>query len=111
MENKVLNTKDTTIEKLQKEGVKIGSVVFSLTTGKKYDVTMTGKIEIRPFENKDAEGNVTTTKSAYLLTKEGISPKVNGAFDAKLFAEGTTHKVLIVEQEIQGVNRKYAVLA
>lgn len=106
MATEILNTKDQTLESLIKKGVKIGSAVFGLTTGKTYKVTMTGKIEIRPFTNSEGE----EVKSAYFLTKEGISPKVNGSFDKATYAEGKKHDVMIMETEIGGVVRKYASL-
>ncbi len=71
--------KTTTKELVSKIGGPLGSPINGKEVGDKFDVTLTGIIEIREFNNN---------KGAYYTTKEGYSIRVNASFDAKVHKDG-----------------------
>lgn len=68
---------------------RLGSPIAGKTVGETFNVVLTGEIEIREFE-----GN----KSAYFLTKQGISIKVNASYDPTNLKAG---------QELQAICREF----
>lgn len=62
-----------------KLGVPLGSPINGKNVGDQFKATLTGKIEIREFNN---------IKGAYFTTKEGYSIKVNASFNPAIHKEG-----------------------
>lgn len=82
-------TKGMTADKLMKTiGRPLGSPINGKEVGSIFDVTLTGKIEIREFNGQ---------KGAYFTTKEGYSLRVNASFDANLHKEGAVLKAICRE--------------
>lgn len=72
------NYKD--VEELQsKTNMRFGSPINGKNVGDMFNVTLTGKIEIREFQGQ---------KGAYYTTKEGYSIRVNASFDPSVHKEG-----------------------
>jgi len=90
-----------------KIGKSLGSPVNGKEVGSTFMVTLTGKVEIREFQNN---------KGAYYTTKEGFSVKVNASFDPLFHCEGAEIKCvcrLLEANPEQGILRdiKYATFA
>ncbi len=86
----VVETLDTKTFKTGKElekklGRPLGSPINSKAEGEQFTVTLTGKIEIREFNN---------VKGAYYTTKEGYSVKVNASFDPSKHKEGAVMQAI-----------------
>src|SRR5690349_8876568 len=103
-----LDAKSTTAAKLvEKTGRPLSNPIQGKQEGDEFDVTLTGKIEIREFQG---------TKGAYFTTKQGFSIRVNASFDPAVHKEGAKLKavcrVLPADVE-QGRERdiKYCTLA
>lgn len=62
-----------------KIGRALGSPINGKNVGEKFQITLTGDIEIREFQGQ---------KSAYFKTKEGYNIKVNASFSPDLHKEG-----------------------
>ena len=69
-------------------GRPLGSPINSKNVGEEFDVTLTGEIQIREFEGQ---------KSAYFLTKEGFSVRVNASFDPSVHKANATMRAICRE--------------
>ena|SRR6188768_3916635 len=103
----MLNTKDLkSVGDLTKLGVLLGNPINSKEVGAKFECILTGKIQIREFDGR---------KSAYYLTKEGISIKVSANFDPSIHKEGSkfacTCRQAPITREGREVLIKYATFA
>jgi len=81
---KIIDTVETksfkNVEEFQtKTGIRPGSPINGKNVGDTFNVTLTGKIEIREFQGQ---------KGAYYTTKEGYSIRVNASFDPEIHKEG-----------------------
>lgn len=105
-QTKVLESLDTAkitaAELVKKTGRPLGSPINSRTEGETFEVTLSGKIEIREFQG---------VKGAYYLTKEGYSIKVNAAFDPAIHKEGSKQNAICrVFKSEDGTERKFCAL-
>jgi hypothetical protein len=83
----------------------LGSPINNKGEGEEFEVTLTGDIQIREFQQ---------VKGAYLTTKEGYSIKVNASFDPLKHKENavlTAKCVVLPKNEELGITRdvKYCV--
>ena len=69
-------------------GRPLGSPINGYDVGSTFTVTLTGKVEIREFNN---------VKGAYFTTKQGISIRVNASFDPNVHKEGAEMKCICRE--------------
>ena len=92
------NTVDSLVKKL---GKPLGSPINGKNVGDMFDVTLTGKIEIREFA-----GN----KGAYFTTKEGYSIRVNASFNPAIHKEGAQLKAICRELVTDERNVKFCAL-
>lgn len=86
----------------KKIGRPLGSPINGKEVGATFDVTLTGKIEIREFQ-----GN----KGAYFTTKEGYSIRVNASFDPTVHKEGAVMKAICRELVTENRNVKFCAFA
>lgn len=80
-------------------GRPLGSPINGKSVGEKFDVTLTGQIQISKYGER---------KSAHFLTKEGYKIAVNAGFDPKTHVEGAEFKAICLENEVEdskGVKR------
>lgn len=96
-------SKITASELVKKTGRPLGSPINSRTEGEQFEVTLSGKIEIREFQG---------VKGAYYMTKEGYSIKVNAAFDPAVHKEGSKHPAIcrVFKNEDTGRETKFCAL-
>lgn len=78
-----------------KIGRSLGSPINGKEVGDEFEVTLTGKIEIREFNGQ---------KGAYFTTKEGYSIRVNASFDPAVHKENA--KLTAVCRELVTDDRK-----
>ncbi len=109
-QTKVLSTEKTstmTAKKLaEKIGRALGSPINGKNVGEKFNVTLTGEIQISEFGGR---------KSAHFLTKEGYKLAVNASFDpAKHKADAVFEAVcreVAVSRDGETVNIKFSAFA
>lgn len=94
-------------ELVKKIGRSLGSPISGKQVGERFNVTLTGKIEIRQY-GKD--------KGAYYTTKEGFSIRVNASFDPTIHKADAVFEAVcleIKENKEQGILRdtKYCAFA
>jgi len=78
-----------TAKKLQDEtGRPLGSPINGKEVGDKFNITLTGNVEIREFNGQ---------KGAYFTSKEGISVRVNASFDPAVHKEGAVMECICRE--------------
>lgn len=91
----------TTLEK--KIGRSLGSPINSKEVGEKFNVTLTGEIDIREFDGQ---------KSAYFKTKEGYSVRVNASFNPSVHKENAVIEAICREfPRENGTNVKFCAFA
>lgn len=79
-------------------GRALGSPINGREIGDKFDVTMSGNIEI---------SDTPQGKKAHFTTKEGYRIAVHAGFDPAIFKEGTKHNAVCKEWNIDGRTGKY----
>ena len=89
-----MELKSTTTAKdiVAKIGGPLGSPINSKAVGDIFDVTLTGKIEIREFNG---------VKSAHYLLEKGFSIRVNASFDPKVHKAGAVLKAEVREMAVE----------
>ena len=99
----VIEAKSVTADELQKKhNVRLGNPVYGKTAGAKIVFECNGKIRIATYEGQEFA-------SAYALSTNGMQLKLNGGFESANYAAGKRIPCVVVEQEVQGVNRKWLV--
>lgn len=91
----------TSLEKLI--GRPLGSPINGKQEGDKFDVTLTGNIEIRDFNGQ---------KGAYFTTNEGYSIRVNATFSPEIHKAGAKMEAVCLILKLEGSpERKYCAFA
>jgi hypothetical protein len=88
--NKAIKTAEDVVKVL---GRPLGSPINGKEVGATFQVTLTGKIEIREFNGQ---------KGAYFTTNEGYSIRVNASFNPQLHKKDATLTAICRELSIEG---------
>lgn len=103
LQGSIIEAKSVTADDLtKKHNVRLGNPVYGKQAGAKLSFECNGKIRIATYEGQEFA-------SAYALSTNGMQLKLNGGFESANYAAGRRIPCVVVEQEVQGVNRKWLV--